>query len=167
MPMQTEGLVWGFQLWVNLPSGQKMIAPKYQDIQSSRIPEMALDAGMVRVLAGSYRGVEGPVDDMAIEPDYLDIRFDHDGIFEHKIVVGKTAFIYVYKGSVSLGNTEVKTGQMAVLDTKIEHLEVIATENDTRLIHLNAWPIGEPMVQHGPFVMGAVAEKHQAIQGFN
>ena len=165
--MQTEGLVWGFQLWVNLPSGQKMIAPKYQDIVSARIPEVALDAGKVRVIAGSYLGADGPVDDMTIEPDYLDIYLDHDAIFEHNIAAGKTAFIYVYKGAVSLENTQVKAGQKAILDTKIEHLEVIATEDDTRLIHLNAWPIGEPIAQYGPFVMNTVEEIEQAIQDFN
>ena len=75
----------GFHLWVNLPSGQKLIAPKYQDVVSARIPEVSLGAGLVRVLAGSYQGFDGPADDMAIEPDYFDIHLDQNGYFGHTI----------------------------------------------------------------------------------
>ena len=91
MPIQNDEVVRGFQLWVNSPSGQKLIAPKYQDVVSARIPEVSLGAGLVRVLAGSYQGFDGPADDMAIERDCFNLHLDQDGYFGHTIATGKTA----------------------------------------------------------------------------
>src|SRR5262245_16459512 len=120
MPRQRDGLMWGFQLWVNLPARDKMIAPRYQDIAPERIPEAKLAPGaLARVIAGQVDGVRGPVEGIATEPLYLDVHLSADAEVELPLAAGHTAFAYVYDGGATLGpasgGREVGTAQLAVL----------------------------------------------------
>src|SRR6266540_1540249 len=117
MPRQQGGLMWGFQLWVNLPAREKMTAPRYQDIPPEKIPEVALGDGVqVRVIAGEAGGVRGPVEGIATHPLYLDVRLSPRASLSHEIPAGHTAFAYVYEGRVRFARgRDVTAGQLAVL----------------------------------------------------
>src|SRR4029079_2428031 len=105
MPEQEDGLMWGFQLWVNLPAKDKMTAPRYQDIAPERIPEIELAPGVTaRVLAGSAGGVKGPVDAEATVAVYLDLRIEAGATVDVPLPEGHNAFVYVYAGQARIGD---------------------------------------------------------------
>src|SRR5262245_17974669 len=104
MPRQKDGLMWGFQLLVNLPARDKMTAPRYQDIAPGKVPEVGLAAGVrVRVLAGEAGGVHGPVEGIVTQPLYLDVHMDRGARAELAVESGHNAFVYVYEGQTTLG----------------------------------------------------------------
>ena len=169
MPRQRDGLLWGFQLWVNLPARDKMIAPRYQDIGPERIPEVKLaDGARVLVIAGEADGVRGPVEGIATEPLYLDVHLDPDARVALRLTPGHHAFAYVYEGRAAFGpaRREVGAGQLAVLSDG-ESLEA-ATGSDSaaRLLFLAARPLGEPIARYGPFVMNTREEIVQAVEDY-
>ena len=125
MPRQKDGLMWGFQLWVNLPAKDKMTAPRYQDIQPDRIPEATPGDGVrVRVLAGRVGDVEGPVSGIAVEPVYFDVSLEPNARFAAPLPRGHNAFAYVYEGTADIGDADsarrVSRGELAVLDRRGE-----------------------------------------------
>ncbi len=165
MPEQENGLMQGFQLWVNLPAKDKMTAPRYQDIEPGRIPEVESTGARVRVIAGSYRGVRGPVQAEATAPLYLDVSLQGDQKFEAPVPEGHNAFVYVYEGSIDIGGRAVARGELAVLshgDT------VAATAGDAgaRFILVAGRPLKEPVARYGPFVMNRPEEIQQAMRDF-
>ena len=164
MPEQENGLMQGFQLWVNLPAKDKMTAPRYQDIEPGRIPEVESAGARVRVIAGSYRDVSGPVQAHATAPLYLDV-FLEEGEFQAAVPVEHNAFVYVYDGSLDIAGRAVTRGELAVLshgDT------VAATAGDAgaRFILVAGRPLKEPVARYGPFVMNRREEIEQAMRDF-
>src|ERR1700691_1973348 len=118
MPEQENGLMWGFQLWVNLPAKHKMIAPRYQDIAPGRVPEAALPGGgKTRVLAGSFAGVTGPVEGIVTEPLLLDLALPAGASVTVPLPRGHSAFIYAFEGEATVGAdaTALPRGTAAVL----------------------------------------------------
>ncbi len=171
MPEQEDGLMWGFQLWVNLPASDKMTTPRYQDIAPERIP--SVDAGhgaRVRVLAGTFDGVTGPVSAVATEPVYLDIDLAAGSSITANLPIGHNAFAYVYEGAAQLGPELavqlVTRGELAVLDRDGDALRVAAGDEPARLILVAGKPIGEPVARHGPFVMNTREQIIEAMQDF-
>lgn len=165
MPQQTEGKMRGFQLWVNLPAAQKMSEPGYQDIKSEDIKETKIGhRSMARVLAGELNGVLGSVSTQAVKPQFFDLHLANDDLVELPSIVTHNAFIYVYEGYVSLNETKLEKGQLAVLDLS-ESLCLIGSQN-AKAIFVSAEPIGEPVEQYGPFVMNTAAEIQQAVTDF-
>jgi redox-sensitive bicupin YhaK (pirin superfamily) len=165
MPEQENGLMQGFQLWVNLPAKDKMTAPRYQDIEPGRIPEVESTGARVRVIAGSYRGVRGPVQAEATEPLYLDVSLKGDQKFEAPVPEGHNAFVYVYEGSIDIGGRAVVRGELAVLrggDT----VAASAGDAGARFILVAGRPLEEPVARYGPFVMNRPEEIQQAIRDF-
>src|SRR5262249_31204137 len=120
MPEQEDGLMWGFQLWVNLPAKDKMTAPRYQDIAPDRIPEVELAPGArVRVIAGAVAGATGPVQGVATAPVYLDLRLAQGAQAEIPLPVGHNAFVYVYEGQARIGDgshSQLQRGDLGVLE---------------------------------------------------
>ena len=170
MPRQRDGLLWGFQLWVNLPARDKMIAPRYQDIAPERVPEAKLgDGATARVIAGNVRGVSGPVEGIATEPLYLDVHLSPDASAELPVTAGHNAFAYVYEGRAMLGpassTRDVGAGQLAVLSDG-DALRVAAGAAGARLLLLAARPLGEPIARYGPFVMNTREEILQAVDDY-
>jgi quercetin 2,3-dioxygenase len=168
MPLQESGRMAGFQLWVNLPAKDKMCAPRYQDIPAGDVPVVTAENGMVvKVLAGSYGGVTGPVGGVATDPSYLDVSLPANAEFEFALPADYTAFAYVFEGEVVFGNDEtmVKSQHLVVLS---EGGMVTAHTHDEagRFILLAGKPIREPIVQHGPFVMNTTDEIRQAITDY-
>ena len=169
MPEQEEGLMRGFQWWVNLPASETMNAPKYQEFSAGEIPLVRLsDGSEVKVIAGQIGEVIGPVKQPATEPLYFDIRLNAGQVFEHGLPSEHNAFVYVYEGSLNLVNGDqkhlIKTSELISL-TKGDSVRFEANEN-TRLIFVAGKPINEPVARYGPFVMNTEAEIHQAIADF-
>jgi redox-sensitive bicupin YhaK (pirin superfamily) len=174
MPRQTDGLMWGFQLWVNLPASDKMREPRYQDIPPGDVPEVRTEGGArVRVVAGEAVGVTGPVSGIVTEPLYLDVAVDSGSGFGQPVSEGHNVFVYVFEGEVELGfedgspGEQVSAGHLAVLGDGDEVQARTATAGGgTRFLLVAARPIGEPVARHGPFVMNTREEIHQAVRDF-
>jgi quercetin 2,3-dioxygenase len=174
MPEQEEGLMEGFQLWLNLPSHQKMCTPWYRDIQSESIPEVTTDAGvLVRVISGSSHGVQGamhrPAQDYPTDPLYLDIHFSGEQSFTQSIPSTHNALVYVYRGAlqvVSDQETEtVPLQRMAILSNGGDGV-VLRGQAGTRALLITGQPLREPIAQYGPFVMNTREELMQAVEDF-
>ena len=164
-PEQQEGLMWGFQLWVNLPRTDKMTAPRYQDIQAEGIPEVELGPGArARVLVGTLEGVAGPVTNVATEPVYVDLHLEAGASYTAELPEGHNVFAYVYAGDAKVGaaGTSVARGEMA-LTSPGTSLPVTAGPDGARLIVVGGRPLQEPVARYGPFVMNTEAEIRQAF----
>jgi len=168
MPKQTNGLMRGFQLWVNLPASHKMIAPRYQDIAAERVPVVRVGGAEVRVLAGEVfdageKRAVGPVEGIVTSPLMLDVSLGKGGAFGQGIAAGHTAFAYVFEGSVTFGpeDKRVNSQELAVLGPG----DVLSARSDEggRFLLLAARPIDEPVARYGPFVMNTEAELRQAF----
>lgn len=168
IPEQEDGVMEGFQLWLNLPASNKMAAPWYKDFASETIPEYSTPEGIkVRVIAGSSNGVSGAMTRETTEPLYLDIHLPAGTEFSTALPVTHNAFIYVYRGAVKVGATQVESQRMAILDNAAEAdgLRLTASQ-DARLILVAGKPLNEAIVQYGPFVMNTQEEIHQALDDF-
>ncbi|MFZ6874457.1 pirin family protein [Undibacterium sp. Di27W] len=168
MPEQEDGRMAGFQLWLNLPAKDKMIAPWYRDIQSDTIPELLTAAGVkVRIIAGSSHGVAGAVQREMTQPLYLDIHMPAGSNFSHSLPASFNAFVYVYEGEVQIGEREVSVQRMAILKKSPDADGVVINAKvDSRLLLIAGQPLGETIVQYGPFVMNSQAEIFKAISDF-
>lgn len=165
MPQQTNGLMRGFQLWINLPARDKMSDPAYQEFSSAAIPEVALDAGRVRVLAGEFGGVRGVIEDSATDVLYLDVTLAAAARFSLPLSETHNAFVYVFEGAARLAGQELQTHSLAVLGAG-DAVEIAAGEEGARFILVAGRPIGEPVVQYGPFVMNTREEIEQAYADY-
>ncbi len=165
MPQQEDGLMWGFQLWVNLPASDKMIDPRYQDIPADDVPEVALDGGVsAKIIAGELAGVTGPVSGVATDPRYFDVRIPAGGTVSLPIPEGHNAFVYVYEGTVTVGGDDVGRGHIALLDDG-DAVSVAASE-DAKLLLIAGRPLNEPVARYGPFVMNTDDEIRQAVMDY-
>jgi quercetin 2,3-dioxygenase len=174
MPEQEEGLMEGFQLWLNLPSHQKMCTPWYRDIQSEGIPEVRTESGVwVRVISGQSHGVQGamhrPAQDYPTDPLYLDIHFSDTQTFTQNIPAAHNAFVYVYRGALTVhsqaGDETVPLQRMAILSHGGDGV-VLKGDADTKALLIAGQPLGEPIAQYGPFVMNTREELMQAVEDF-
>jgi quercetin 2,3-dioxygenase len=170
MPEQEDGLMWGFQLWVNLPAKDKMTAPRYQDIGPERIPLVTLEGGgQVRVIAGALGDVRGPVQAAATAPSYLDIELPPHGRFETEVAGGHHAFVYPFVGEATvrapLRDTPLARGQLGVLGEG-DRVALEAGVNGARLLLVAGRPLQEPVARYGPFVMNTQDEIRQAFSDF-
>ncbi|MDD2701220.1 MAG: pirin family protein [Sideroxydans sp.] len=168
IPEQEDGLMEGFQLWLNLPAGNKMAVPWYKDFSSAEIPEYATAEGAaVRVIAGSSNGVAGAVTREVTEPVYLDIHLPAGAQFSTALPHTHNAFLYVYRGAVQVGGEQVDAQRMGILSNAPEADGVtIVAKEAARLILVAGKPLNEPIVQYGPFVMNMQEEIHQALDDY-
>jgi len=171
MPKQERGLMWGFQLWVNLPARDKMIRPRYQDIPPERVPEVALDRARVRVVAGSAFDVRGPVDGIDVDPLFIDVALERGGTVTHPLPAGHNAFAFVTDGAARIGASgrEVRRGELAVLapTAPLQGDFVAAAASDgARIIVAAGRPLGEPVARRGPFVMNTNEEIRRAFEDY-
>ena len=167
MPRQENGLMWGYQLWVNLPAKDKMVEPRYQDIQASAIPERRVGDVTLRVVAGRSGDVEGAVRGIATAPLYLDVRVPEGATFEETVPLGHTTLACVYEGAVSFGEpaTAVSAGQLAIL---ADGDGVVARGGlgGGRFLLIAGRPLHEPIARYGPFVMNTRRELEEAFEDF-
>jgi redox-sensitive bicupin YhaK (pirin superfamily) len=164
MPEQEEGLMQGFQLWLNLPAKDKMTAPRYQDIPPDQIPLVHPAPGVeAKVIAGELFGATGPVAAGATEPLYADIRLAPGAEVEAALPEGHNAFVYVYEGAAEAGHPAqtLARGTIAVLSTGASVR--LASAAGAQLILVAGRPLREPVAKYGPFVMNTEGELRQAF----
>ena len=166
LPEQEQGLMEGFQLWLNLPSKHKMIKPSYRDIAPTSIPEYTtVDGVLVRVIAGQSHGTEGAVNRADTEPLFLDIHLPGGTKFTQPLPAGHHAFVYAYRGNASIDGTTVVDRQMGILTNAGDGLEV-STDEPTKLLLIAGGPLNEPIAQYGPFVMNTNDQIKQTLQDY-
>lgn len=163
MPQQERGLMWAYQLWVNLPRARKLIAPRYQDLAPGRIPELDVDGARVRLVAGEVNGQQGPVQGIDVRPLFLDVTLRPGARLTQATPRGHTAFVQVISGSAGIGGArrEVREGELAVLSDGAS-LSLEGLTGGGRLLLLAGQPWNEPIARGGPFVMNTNAELEQA-----
>ena len=169
MPEQDSGLLAGFQLWVNLPSKDKMCEPKYQEFVAQDVTlEQRDDGTQLRIVAGvTDEGSVGPVLRHDIEPTFMDITLAPGSEFKQQIKAGDTAFIYVIEGHVLVGHQAslLPAKRLGVLDDG-DHVSLTAAPHGARLLLVAATPISESVARGGPFVMNTRDEILQAYDDF-
>ncbi|HET7570339.1 MAG TPA: pirin family protein [Gammaproteobacteria bacterium] len=170
MPEQEDGLMWGFQLWVNLPAKDKMTAPRYQDIGPEAIPVVEVAMGVrVKVVAGEVNDARGPVSAVATEPVYLDIELQPGAEYVAALPPGHNAFAYVYAGAADIGTPAERTAsrELAVLEQGGDSVHLAAVGDvPARLLLVAGRPLGEPVARYGPFVMNTTEQLHEAVADF-
>ncbi|MDP4143388.1 MAG: pirin family protein [Bacillota bacterium] len=164
MPQMENGHLWGYQLWINLPSKLKMIEPKYRHIKKSEIPIVEKDGIQVKIIAGSFEEVQGAV--VSSYPvDYLDVRLDK-GSFDRE--AKETNIIYVHSGKVTVAagdeQIEIEAGNLIVVE---EASSFKVTGEKSGILYLGGTPIKEPVYRYGPFIMNTVDEIIQAVDDYN
>lgn len=164
MPEQRDGLMRGFQLWLNLPASEKMADPAYRDIDAASIPLIDRPGAQVLLIAGQHEGVTGPIVDPHTSLFYAHVILAPGASFAPTAKLGRSAFAFVYEGDVRLGASPVATRQLAVLATRTPSFE--AGEQGASMILVAGEPIGEPVAQYGPFVMNTEAEIRTAFADF-
>jgi redox-sensitive bicupin YhaK (pirin superfamily) len=164
MPQQENGRMRGFQLWINLPAKEKMKPAGYRDIQPDQIPVVKIPGGQVKVVAGTLNGTAGPIQGGSTDPIYWDVELNSNAVFTQKIE-SKTIYVYPFEGSVEIEGRVLKTHQGGVLGSG-DTVEVKAGADGARFLVLAAKPIGEPVVQYGPFVMNTREQIEQAIRDY-
>lgn len=155
------------QLWVNLRAADKSAEPGYQSIRAVGIPNVELvnNAGIVNVIAGDYRGHEGPA--RTFSPiNVWDLRLNRDGAATLEVPDGHTAMVVVLNGTVQVNDSKIaRDAELVIFDRA--GLEIrLETNNDAKLLVLTGEPIDEPVVGHGPFVMNTAEEIQESIAGF-
>lgn len=168
MPKQEEGLMWGFQLWLNLPAKDKLSAAQWADHRAETIPQWHGDAVTVRVIAGTetFDGevVTGPVQQPEQHFQMLDVQFAAAGQWQQRGPTPQTRLGYVYQGEVWLNDQLLQRGELVRLAADADL--TLRSEAQAGMLLLAAQPIGEPIVQYGPFVMNSHAEIEQAIRDY-
>ena len=174
----------GFQLWANLPSSQKMVAPRYQDVSGSDIPLIEDDDGSkIKIIVGDYKGIKGPVYGIAAEPQYIDIYIPPFTKKEIKIDAYRNCFAYIFQGSADFAYSSKPIGIRIEKELKGEELNIrdlsgnrtlirfdtgdsvslISGKDGVRFLLISGKPIQEPVAWHGPIVMNTQAELAQAF----
>jgi redox-sensitive bicupin YhaK (pirin superfamily) len=160
------GKMYGFQLWANLPASHKMMAPRYQDVKAAEIPGMVFENGVkIRVICGVINHVSGPVKDIIIDPEYLDITVPAGTTFLHPTKKGYTVFIYVIGGKGNTGDTAVDN-ETIVLYEDGEQLEITTDEEPMRFLLVAGKPLNEPIEWGGPIVMNTTEELDLAFEEY-
>jgi len=169
MPHQSQDVLWGFQLWANLPSSHKMMPPRYRDIKKEQIPEVSIaNDVVVKVICGEINGIKGPVQDIVTNPEYLDVTIPSGSEFNHQVITEHNLFAYVIEGE---GYFDPSKEQM--IDS--EHLVIfedgdkirITTEDEkVRFLLISGKPLGEPVAWYGPIVMNTQEELKIAFEEY-
>jgi redox-sensitive bicupin YhaK (pirin superfamily) len=183
---QEDGLLWGFQLWANLPASHKMMDPRYRDVKSHQIPEVTLDYGVkVKIICGEVKGVKGPVQDIVIDPEYLDITVPSNSHLRYPVKRGHTVFAYIIEGKgyfdpgrdVYAYEVEGRNyfdfkrecmmgSENLILFDDGDELTISTEEKPVRFLLISGKPIGEPVAWYGPIVMNTQEELRIAFEEY-
>jgi len=173
MPEQENGSMKGFQLWLNLPSQLKMCEPSYKDFIAKEIPQLQKKGLLIKVIAGEIDGLKGAIQKPFTRPQYYDLHFQKDNegkvSFVHPLSEKTNAFVYVYEGSIKIGDEEnlltIDQGIMAILDNSGQCVRMTC-EGNAKAILIAGEPTNEPIEQYGPFVMNTREEILKAIKEY-
>jgi redox-sensitive bicupin YhaK (pirin superfamily) len=189
MPQKSPtGTMWGFQFWANLPAAQKMMPPRYRDVPAAAIPEVVLDSGSrAKLVSGRLNGVQGPVQDIVIDPELMDVTVPPSGIFEHMVKHGHTVVAYVLAGEGNFdegrdpfsyeyagsGWLDLERGCTFGPETVVlyerdgDKIRVVARGKGVRFLLLSGRPLGEPVAWQGPIVMNTREELRIAFEEYH
>ncbi len=165
MPQQTDGLMRGFQLWINLPAREKMSDPEYLEFPAARLPLVESDDARVIVIGGDYAGKQGAIADPHTDLQYLDVRLAPTSVFRHKLGPALNVVLYLFEGTASIGDAELPTHTAAIFGLGSQ-IEARAGSTGARFILFAGRPLGEPIVQYGPFVMNSETEIRRAMEDY-
>jgi redox-sensitive bicupin YhaK (pirin superfamily) len=157
-----DGNIYGFQLWVNLPSHMKMSEPRYQEVSDQTIPVVEKDRVKIRLVAGTVDGVSGPVTEIAAAPLYMDVQLAPDMEWSLPVPEGHTAVAYVFEGEAAFSGETVASVMMIKYEDG-DHIQVKTENSPVRFMLMAGAPFKEPIVPYGPFVMNTEEEIHQAL----
>jgi len=180
------GRMWGFQLWANLPAAQKMMPPRYREVQSHQIPVVSTGNGVtIRVICGNVQGTQGPVRDVIIDPEYLDVTVPPGSVYMHPTHPEHTVFAYVIEGTVRFGpesdliashaarerplaieDNPLLTNESLVLFDAGDHVVVTTAAEPARFLLISGKPIGESVAWSGPIVMNTRDELQVAFEEY-
>ena len=169
MPHRAEGLMMGFQLWANLPSSNKMMHPRYQDVKDSEIPEVETETGAkVRIICGKIDGTCGPVTEIVTDPEYMDVIVPAGKEFKHSVKKGHTVFVYVFEGNGFFDENKEQNieSDYLVLFEDGDQIIAKAGEEQLRFLLVSGMPIGEPIAWYGPIVMNNREELDEAFREY-
>jgi hypothetical protein len=164
MPQRSaNGNNLGFQLWVNLPSAQKMSQPRYQEISAGTIPVIEKDGVKIRLVAGEIDGIRGPVTEIAASPLYMDVELSAGSRFMVNVPNSQTALAYVFNGTGEFADQAVESVSMVVFQNDGDQIEV-KSEAGVRFMLISGEPFKEPIFPYGPFVMNTKEEIEETIR---
>ncbi len=168
MPNPKIAPIAGFQLWVNLPKKEKMMSPRYQDILPGQIKTVSYNGADVKVIAGNFRDVRGPIADLMVDPLYLDVFLESGRTFECNLRESDTAFLYVFQGTAAsnLDFSPIASGSVALLSSG-DVIKIHAPNESVRFLLISGTPLGEPIAWHGPIVMNTNEELKKAFSELN
>lgn len=182
MPQGDEnGRMGGFQLWANLPAREKMTPPRYRDVTNEQIPQVVLENGTtIRIICGEAYGKRGPVEDIFIDPSYLDIQISAGQVFKHSTPLGHTVFAYVIEGQglfesendldghggQDTGRSHMISNETLVLFTDGDQVVVSTKQEALRFLLISGKPIREPVAWQGPIVMNTQEELRLAFEEY-
>lgn len=166
MPKQENGLMRGFQLWINLPSANKMDAPEYQEYKSGEFPVVEAPDYKVKVLIGHVGDSLSPIKDDITNVSYFDVQINAAKSFQLKLPVENNSFLYIFEGNGQLNGKNVQLNTLIVLGEKDKVSDFVAGEQGARFLLISGKPINESVVQYGPFVMNSKAEIDQAMSDY-
>ncbi len=172
MPKHNENdtLLWGFQLWANLPSSHKMMDPRYRGITKDQIPEVELNGGdvKIKIICGEVQGIKGPVQDIVTEPKYLDVTIKPNSEFRHSIPRGHNAFAYVVggKGYFDDEKKQLISNENLVIYREGDEILISTAEEKVRFLLVSGKPIREPVAWRGPIVMNTEEELRIAFEEY-
>ena len=169
MPTQADTLLRGFQLWVNLPKTHKMMNPRYQEVKQEQIPEFSLDNGIkIKIICGEVRGSKGPVRDIVVDSQYLDVNVPAHTEFEYPIKKGYTVFAYVVAGSGYFDESKTKQinqDHLVIFDDG-DKIKISTNDLPVRFLLVSGKPVKEPVAWHGPIVMNTREELRTAFEEY-
>ncbi len=166
MPKGSRGLMWGFQLWVNLPSSYKMTEPRYREIRNVEIPEVQVQPGVtIKVIRGNVEENRGPVLDLVVDCEYLDVTMEPNTVLEHPIMKTHRVFAYVTDGQgyFSSERTRLIESEQLVVFGDGDQVKISTSDTSLRYLLISGQPLGEPVAWRGPIVMNTQEELDHAF----
>ena len=163
-------LLWGFQLWANLPASHKMMDPRYRDLKKTQIPETSLNGNKVRIkiICGEVNGIKGPVQDIITDPEYLDVTIDPNSEFTHRIKTDYNAFTYIIEGEGYFDDRRVELlgNETLIIYQKGDFVKISTDKEKVRFLLVSGKPLNEPVAWRGPIVMNTEEELRLAFNEY-
>lgn len=166
MPMQKDGLMRGFQLWINLPAANKMDEPAYQEYNAHAFPVFKTATFSVKVMMGRYQQAVSPITDEVTKVSYFDVQLHAQQRFQHEFNVENNSFMYVFEGDGEIYGHKIKNNTLLKLNRQNKVADFIAGEHGARFLLVSGKPLNEPIAQYGPFVMNSREQINQAIEDY-
>lgn len=166
MPKQENGLMRGFQLWINLPAAHKMDHPEYQEYPADAFPVVKTADYTAKVLIGRFADATAPIADNITDVTYLDVQVQRGKHFHHRFPAGNNSFLYVFEGSGQINGRNISLHSLVTLDAEGDAFDFIAGKQGARLVAISGKPVHEPIARYGPFVMNTREQIDQAMKDF-